>query len=496
MSLGMLSLSAWPIRWRLTVLNVSILVVTLLGLGGVFIFLLDAALEGIVAEHLRDLARPSLFVLQDQRPADAPPRTRAAQGLTPQRATFIVTRLSGPDTGAHVYDDQGTVLASSEPSETLEDVGVWPQPPRDLLDTALAGNEGRTVVNGDAGRTLMLLLPIRAAEGNILGVLVLDGSLDLVQQLEERLRLALAVGTLVAALLASAVGLRATRQALRPLDEVVRVARRIAAGQLDVRLRLNRRDEIGQLAEAFDSMLDRVAAAISAQRRFVADAAHELRTPLTALGGMVEMLEMGADRGDRSTVQRMLQTMNREIERLTRLVADLLTLSRLDAERPLATGSVDLATLVVDVSNQTRLLSHGQQVGVNLHATPMVQGDPDQLKQVLINLADNALKFTPADGSINFNLDAIDGLASISVVDTGSGIPEAALPRVTERFERGDPSRSRSSGGYGLGLAIARGIVEAHGGHIAIESEVNRGTVVRVTLPRSSANGQIPKSAA
>lgn len=491
--MGIFSLSAWPIRWRLTVLNVSILVMTLLGLGGIFIFLLDAALEGIVAEHLRDLARPSLFVLQEQRPPDAPPRTRAPQGLTPQRATFIVTRLSGPDTGAHVYDDQGTVLASSE---TIEDVGAWPQASRDLLDIALAGNEGRTVLYSDAGRILMLVFPIRAAEGNILGALVLDGSLDLVQQLEERLRIALAVGTLVAALLASAVGLRATRQALRPLDEVVRVARRIAAGQLDVRLRLNRRDEIGQLAEAFDSMLDRLAAAISAQRRFVADAAHELRTPLTALGGMVEMLEMGADRGDRPTVQRMLQTMNREIERLARLVADLLTLSRLDAERPLSTGPVDLASLVTEVSSHTRLLAHGQQVHVHLNATPVVPGDPDQLKQVLINLADNALKFTPAEGTIDFNLDAVNGLATISVADTGSGIPEAALPRVTERFERGDPSRSRSSGGYGLGLAIARGIVEAHGGRIAIESQVNRGTVVRVTLPRSSANAQIPKSAA
>jgi two-component system, OmpR family, sensor kinase len=229
-------------------------------------------------------------------------------------------------------------------------------------------------------------------------------------------------------------------------------------------------------------MLDRLAAALATQRRFVADAAHELRTPLTALGGMVEMLQLGADRGDRETAQRLLGRMEREIDRLGRLVADLLTLSRLDGERPLRLEPVELAPVVTDVAGQTRLLARGQDVQLRIAASPTVHGDADRLKQVLLNLAANALAFTPPDGRIEFRLDRVDGHARLVVADTGSGIAPDVLPRVMDRFVRGDPSRSRATGGTGLGLAIARGIVEAHGGTIALESEVGRGTRAIVEL--------------
>ena len=153
--------------------------------------------------------------------------------------------------------------------------------------------------------------------------------------------------------------------------------------------------------------------------------------------------------------------------------------------------------LVNDVANQTRLLAHGQQVDVTIADASSVTGDQDQLKQVLLNLADNALKFTPPGGWIEFRLGSDHGSATIGVADTGSGIPADVLPRVTERFERGDPSRSRATGGFGLGLAIARDIVEAHGGQLSIESKVGEGTVVHIALPReSSANHQIVRSAA
>jgi signal transduction histidine kinase len=158
---------------------------------------------------------------------------------------------------------------------------------------------------------------------------------------------------------------------------------------------------------------------------------------------------------------------------------------------------VDLGSLVNDVATQTRLLARGQQVDVSISDTPSVSGDQDQLKQVLLNLADNALKFTPPDGRIEFRLGSLNGTATIGVADTGSGIPADVLPRVTERFERGDPSRSRATGGFGLGLAIARDIVEAHGGELHIESKVGQGTIVHISLPRqSSANNQIQNAAA
>ena len=499
----------WPLRWRIAVLDMSIVAITLLGLGALFLAVLDNALVNISAEYLRDQARTALNIVQEggpgrgrgagpggAGPGGAGPAGPPSQPAFTRSADFIVRRLSGPDTGVSVFDTGGSLISSSE---TQEDIETWPQPPRDMLTTAARGTESTTVVQQQSRRTLLLLLPLRSPgpERDIVGVITLASSLELVEQLQATLRTALGAGTLVAALLAGVLGLRGTRQALRPLDRVVATARSISAGNLDVRLRLHRRDEIGELAEAFDTMLDRLAAAMHAQRRFVADAAHELRTPLTALGGMVEMLEMGADRGDKATVSRMFGTMNREIDRLTRLVSDLLTLSKLDAERPLANAPVDLRLLVNEVASQTRLLARGQQVDVTIADTPSVSGDQDQLKQVLLNLADNALKFTPADGRIEFQLGSVDGTATIGVADNGSGIPADVLPRVTERFERGDPSRSRATGGFGLGLAIARDIVEAHGGNLTIESTVGQGTIVHISLPRqSSANNQIQNAAA
>ena len=191
-------------------------------------------------------------------------------------------------------------------------------------------------------------------------------------------------GVAIAVVVGGGLGLRATREALRPLDRVIQAARAIESGKLDERLRPTKRDEIGELGIAFDTMLDRLAGMVASQRQFVADAAHELRTPLTALGGMVEMLQIGADRGDPSTVRRMLDTMSREIDRLGRLVADLLTLSRMDAEQPLHPARVDLGALLADVAAQTQAAGDGQEIAVQVERPVTVVADPDRLKQVLL----------------------------------------------------------------------------------------------------------------
>ena len=479
---------SWPIRWRLTALNVGVLAATLVLLGGVFLLQLDGALIGITADHLRDQAAIALQGPEGPRPPPAERRRGPPSAFNlPRAAPALVRRLSGPDTGVLVFDVDGTLVAASE---TDEDVEAWPQPTAEQLAASLSGLESSAVVDQQSHRTLVLLLPLRTPDsGAIVGVLELARSLELTDQLEARLRTILAAGTLVALLVAGGLGLRATRSALRPLDHVIKAARGIGAGKLDARLHLARRDEIGELAEAFDSMLDRLAAVLAAQRRFLADAAHELRTPLTALGGMVEMLQMGADRGDPATVRRMLDTMDHEIGRLGRLVADLLTLSRLDAERQRAPAPVELAPLLTEVTQQTRLLARDQDIQLRIEASPTVLGDADRLKQVLINLTDNALKFTPPGGRVELLLERADGHARLAVADTGSGIAPDLLPRVMERFARGDASRARATGGSGLGLAIARGIVEAHGGDIAIDSQLGRGTTVTISLPLANAVG-------
>ena len=192
---------------------------------------------------------------------------------------------------------------------------------------------------------------------------------------------------------------------------------------------------------------------------------------------------MGADRGDPSTVRRMLNTMSREIDRLGRLVADLLTLSRLDAEQPLHPVPVELGALLEEIAAQTRLLAKGQEIVVRIDRPATVMADPDRLKQVLLNLTANALRFTPAGGEVALRLGTAGQRAIVQVSDTGSGIAPELLPRVMDRFVRGDASRARATGGSGLGLAIASAIVEAHHGTIEIESAPGRGTTVTIGLP-------------
>jgi two-component system OmpR family sensor kinase len=511
----------WPIRWQLTTLNVGVHAATLIALSAIFLAQIDGALVGIAAENLRDKVhaavedrRPPPDELgrppgEAGRPAGEPGRSGPADGGRPppgdagrppsfglaRAAAFAIRRLSGPDSGVLVFDRSHNLV---DATQTYEDQEPWPMPPDDQIAAALAGGERSVVVRQEGGRTLLLAVPLAGPDGSIVGVLVLARSLELIDAVEARLMWLLIAGVAIAVVVGGGLGLRATRGALRPLDRVIGVARAIENGKLDERLRPTKRDEIGELGIAFDLMLDRLAGMVASQRQFVADAAHELRTPLTALGGMVEMLQIGADRGDPSTVRRMLDTMSREIDRLGRLVADLLTLSRLDAEQPLHLSSVDLGALLGEVAAQTELLARGQEIAVEVEQPATVVADPDRLKQVLLNLTANAVRFTPAGGRIVLRLRTAGRRAVIEVADTGSGIAPELLPRVTNRFVRGDASRARATGGSGLGLAIASAIVEAHGGTISIASTVGQGTTVRIelALPTSDrpSDGERPAS--
>ena len=281
------------------------------------------------------------------------------------------------------------------------------------------------------------------------------------------------------------LGVPLTRAALRPLDRLVATAERISSGDLAARSRLpHGGDEIGRLAAAFDHMLGRVETSFRTQRQFVADAAHELRTPLTAISGLVELLLLGADNEDRRTRRRTLTTVDKDLRRLTRLVNDLLTLSRHHLSVSTEPRPLDLAALVADIHAETAALAPEREVTLDGASGPLVVlGDADRLRQVLLNLADNARRYTPPGGRIGFRLRREGSVACVEVEDTGPGIMPEDLPRIFERFYRGDRSRARVSGGAGLGLAIARAIAEAHGGLLTVASEPGAGAVFTLHLP-------------
>jgi len=284
--------------------------------------------------------------------------------------------------------------------------------------------------------------------------------------------------------LAAVGGAIIARTAFRPVDEMALAARRITAEDLGQRISLRGTgDELDRLAATLNGMLARLAAAFTEMRRFAADAAHELRTPLTALKGGIEVSLRAARSAEE--YRQVLASSLEEVERLIRLAEDLLLLSRSTAGPETRRGPVDLEPLLLDVFDVGLRLAQGTGVSVRINdMTPAtVRGDAAALRRAVLNLVENAVKYTPPGGKVELSLTSGDGHASLAVQDTGIGITPADQNRVFEPFMRLDAARARESGGTGLGLAIARAIVLAHGGTLALESQPGAGSRFIVRLP-------------
>lgn len=305
--------------------------------------------------------------------------------------------------------------------------------------------------------------------------------------------LALGAGGLAMALAGSWI---VSGRALRPVAQMGQTARTIARSR-DFSHRIEtppHHDELGGLAATLNEMLGSLESAYRFQQRFVADASHELRAPLTAIQANLELLERHPEMSESDRSEALTEA-GRESTRLTRLVADLLALARADAGIPLRLSRVDLDALVLEVFGRARQLARGQTLTLDPFEPMHVRGDEDRLKQLLVILLDNALKYTPPGGEVTVELRRAGDEAEVIVRDTGVGIAPADLPHVFERFYRADPARSRDPGGTGLGLPIADWIVRQHGGRITIvssRSDVSdanastastAGTTVTVRLP-------------
>jgi heavy metal sensor kinase len=284
--------------------------------------------------------------------------------------------------------------------------------------------------------------------------------------------------------LAVLVGLFLAGRALQPMEAVTRTARELSAGDLSRRIALpGPNDEIKLLADTFDAMLDRLEASFRSQQSFVTDASHELRTPLTILQGHADLV-LSDDEADLPQCRRALEVVSAEVRRLSRVVSSLLTLARADAgSLAVSSEPVDLANLCEEVVGQLLSLAGSRTLAYEGPRELVVVGDPDWLRQLLLNLVENALHHTPPDGSIRITGERRGDETRVEVRDNGCGIPPADLPHVFDRFYRVDKARSRSRGGAGLGLSIARWIVERHGGTMDLESEPGVGTTAAVTLP-------------
>ncbi len=343
-----------------------------------------------------------------------------------------------------------------------------------------------TTIRGTPFRVLSVPLVVNDKASGWLQVATTVTSLRYTQRL---MQIVFGIAALFAIIIAGVVGWLVTAQALEPLETMAQVATRITStDDLSQRIPVTpgRNDEIGELILTFNQTLVRLERMFNAQRRFLADVSHELRTPLTVIKGNVGLMRMVNEVDEES-----LTSIESEVDRLTRLVGDLLMMAQAETGRmPLMFEPVELDELVFEVFEQMKVLSEGaHEIKIENIQPVLVTGDRDRLKQVLLNLGSNAIKFSGEGGKISLDLTVSNNWVRVDVIDHGQGIPKSEVRHIFERFYRGDKSRTRTrkDSGFGLGLPIAYWIIRNHGGRIDVDSKEGVGTTFTVWLPVSQA---------
>jgi two-component system OmpR family sensor kinase len=482
-------LAAIPIRWRLALVVLGLLVLLLSALGEVILWTAERDLLTNEASALQSEARLATIKMKGHYfipgRSPGPPPGPLPPGFLPH-AQALVERLASPDAHAAILSAQGQIIVSGDsffmtpPSVVLSPQVVQ----QELLVQARQNNSYLLARDSQQQRQIVILVPL-VYNGQTVAILQLSTPTAQIDHFIRNFSLILVVSIIGTLCIAAALMLPLIRAALHPLVVMERTSRRIAEGALSERLDVPAtNDEIGRLARSFNRMVAQLEMALARQKQFVSDVSHELRTPLTALSGSLEMLLLGADRGDMETSRRLARGMYAELKRMQRLVADLLELARIDEGRiTLREDEVDVGAVVEKVYEQALQLSQGQEIRREVPPQlPAIRADADKLQQVLLNIVENALKFTPAGGRVEL-IASSEGRSGvrIAVCDSGRGIPSEALPHIFDRFYRVDPARSRQSqrvDGNGLGLAIARELIEAQGGRIMVESTPGVGTTV------------------
>jgi signal transduction histidine kinase len=420
------------------------------------------------------------------------------------------------ETHVRVLDDRGIVLLDTNEDDLGRDLST-----EAAIITALSGDQHSELDTVNDEEWLFVSVPVWMEE-QIAGVIYLSQPLHDIALVLSDLRNRLLYASALALPLSALVGLVLARTISRPVQSLTAAAKQLSVGDFDYPIETAGGDELGRLSRTFANMRDRLQAVEKMRSQFVSDVSHELRTPLTSIKGLVETLRDGAV-DDPEVRDRFLTSVENETDRLIRLVNDLLILSRTDAQAqnlPQATADVSQVIQATLEKLRPQLETLGIKLQDELPDTPLVvHAEPDRIEQILIILFDNAMKHTPTGGEIhvagypmevdetgfivpkslpqqetfNFPPHSIGKWAVVSISDTGEGIPPEDMPHIFERFYRADHSRSRDRGGSGLGLSIAKAMVEAHEGHIWLmspssisESNLERpGTSATFSLPIS-----------
>jgi two-component system OmpR family sensor kinase len=437
--------------------------------------LIDQVDEQLASVAGRFPAGPRAFPSEDGfvAPEDGtiPPPSEEALQLSPLYVGFLTA--------------EGDMVTISAPNLADEDAAL---PALDRDRVAAAARSGEPFITGSASDTRYR---VQATVNDTLGGIdVVALPLDDTDAAISRLIAVEAVATLVALGVLALVAWWVIRLGVRPIKQMTESAAAIAEGTLSSRVpEGDPSTEAGELGAALNLMLDRIEGAFNDRarteerlRRFVADASHELRTPVTTIRGYADLYRHGGLQQQAELDDAMRRT-EQEAARMGALVEDMLQLARLDQGRPLHRNRVDLSVLARDAVADARATDSDRPIGIQADDPAVVIGDSDRLRQVLANLVANALVHTPSGTPVRVRTSVDAANALLEVSDDGPGMPKVIADQVFERFFRGEPSRSRSQGGSGLGLSIVQAIVTGHGGHISLRSRPDQGTTVQVTLP-------------
>jgi len=386
------------------------------------------------------------------------------------------------DTRITIIAKDGTVLADSKQDPAIMDN----HRERPEIQQARESGLGVTTRFSETLSTSMryMAMPIEY-EHNQYGFIRVALPLSQIDQRLNRLQNIVMVAASLTAIIALFLGFWIARSFAAPLSRMTNSAKLFSEGDYKQRLEIDRQDEIGELAKTLNLFAETAAQREAIRRDFIANASHELKTPVTAIQGITETLLEDTNM-DEETQQRFLQKVNNQSRRLSQLISDLLALSRLELNDTDSFENLDLNEIIEDSCNL--LLPFAKERALSLkvqspEAKVVISGDEKSLNQLIINLLDNAIKYTPEGGEVSVRLTTNNEQAIIEVEDNGIGIEPAEQQRIFERFYRVDKARSKTLGGTGLGLSIVKHIVIKHQGHIVLESTSGQGSLFRVTLP-------------
>ncbi|MEK7773080.1 MAG: ATP-binding protein [Deltaproteobacteria bacterium] len=466
---------ALTIRTRLTIWYVSLLTVSLIAFGSAFSYILSEIFMRRIDSQITSVA--NMMVHTVYRPT--------GEIFLPRDFDIILERFFGIRTAGNyiqVLDRNGHVVARSSNLQ-----GFSLALSKETLSNARAGKATYEIVR-KVGRypVRVVTKPLMLNKRDLAGIIQVGSSLEGMEEVFHSMVYIFAFGILASVMIASAVGYFLARKALKPVADIIDMTRRIRAENLNERITIPvSQDEIGRLADTINGMIARLAKSFNQIRQFTADASHELKTPLTILKGEMEVALRS--KGGVEYMKAALKSGLEEIDRMNYIVRNLLELARMDMEKGAASprGPVGLDKIVAERVEQLRriALDSGVEMSIIKDMPATVAGDPVRLGQLVFNLLDNALKYTPRGGEIEVSLEREGDTAVLMVKDTGAGIAREDLPCIFDRFYRADKARTGGIGGAGLGLSICKEIIEAHGGAIGVESEAGKGSVFTVKLP-------------